>query len=553
MNTVVGLLGMSDTSNFGDTISPRIVTQELSKRLAHLEFRMLAPFGWELPHAATGGAVIEPLGAPTAERRAELASQLDALIIGGGEIVHDRNHLFAARYALPAESQAATLEAVESRALSSWFIEGLGAAHEARCPTIWNCVGVPFVLTGDSQRAVCDSLARRSYISVRDDRSLARVRAAGVEADVAVVPDLGFLVPRLLPLRVLQRRRAVHHLMNWLPAGEYVLVQGNAATVPLVGQLCAAIDAALGETELAVVAIDTTRNLGRPAFVEAMMRRCPQPVRMVPGDLANEDVAALIEGARAVVSASVHASVTALAFGRPTVIVNVGDRSKLAALAELTGPACEMITDISDLPAALRKAVVSTTDGELVRVLQADLDTHFDRVAKVIEHAGSAESVGAIRAQRRQVVVAQELQALRRAHSVRSTQLVAERSAFAAAHEEQLVRAGELQSRLEATHETIAQLTGECADIHHQHELATHRINELESLVEEVRAERDDSVESSTGALRQVVALLDAAEQHGRDLRTQLDLTESALAEVYLTKTFRLTRLPRRVFGWLKR
>ena len=574
VNTVVGLLGLADTRHFGDSISPRISIQELTHRLPHVEFRLLAPFGWEHPLAANGGVVIEPLGAPTAARRAELADQLDALIIGGGEIIHDRDHLFAARYSLPETRLSKSPDAVAALSPGRWFIEGVGKNSELRCPTMWNGVGVPFALTGNLGDTVRTSLSQRAYVSVRDERSMARLRTAGADGDIALVPDPGFLVPRLLSPRTLQRRRALHHLLNWLPTCSYVLIQGNSSLLPLVGQISAALDSALGNTDLAVVALDTTPSIGDTSFVDALRRQCPLAVHIMPSELSNEDIAAVIEGAKAAVAVSLHTSVTAMAFEVPTVILNIGDQSRLTALAELTGPACELITDLGDLPAALRKALVTTGAGQLVRSLQAELDVHFDRMDEIIEQAGSAGAVGPVRTQRRAAVVAQELRALRRAHSVRSRQLVFERSAFAAAFENQIAVADDVQARFVAVREAMEVLQSELADVRHHHALAVQRINELDAALAVERANRDELLQRASAERDELLNLaraerdalatrsidqvnhleseVDAMTQHAHVLRSQLVVTETALAEVHRTKTFRLARVPRRVFGWLK-
>ena len=386
MTTVVGLLGLSDTAGFGDLMYPRVAAQELAARLPHLEFRQLAPFGWEHPLAAHGGAVIEPLGQPSAARRAELADQFDALVIGGGELIHDRHHLFTSRYQLPNQRFESPQDAVVDRSPARWFIDGVGRENEARCPTLWNGVGVPYALTGETEGAVCRSLADRAYVSVRDERSLERLRAAGHEGPVAVVPDSGFLVPRVLSNDVLERRRALHHLMGWLPVSDYVVVQADDSVVSQVGQLSAVLDGVLGQSDLAVVVLDSG-SIRSSACGEALRRRCPVPVHVMPAGVTCEDIAAVIQGAKAVVAVSLHASVSGMAFHVPTVIVSLHDQSKLTALAELTGPTCQLVTDLAELPAALRKSLVAVSDDRLVRSLQAELDVHFDAMATVIEQA----------------------------------------------------------------------------------------------------------------------------------------------------------------------
>lgn len=555
-NILVGLLGMSDTCNTGNILSPRITARELGARLPHVEFRMLAPFGWENTAAVNGGDVVEPLGEPTTQRRAELADQLDALIIGGGEIIHDRDHLFAESYALLANGTSSPADVVGNRALARWFVEGVGRDNEPRCPTMWNGVGVPFALTGATELAVRQSLSARPYVSVRDERSLARLRAAGADADIAVIPDPGFLVPRLISSRTLQRRRALHHLLSWLPPSKYVVVQGNASMLSLVGQISAALDGALGQTALTIVALDTAPSIGDSAFGDALRRRCPVPVRVMPSSLGVEDIVAVLEGATAVIGASVHAGVTAMAFNVPTVIMNLDDQSKLAALAELTGPTCAHVTDVSELPAALRKTLVATGDDRLVRSLQAELDAHFDTMAAVIEVTGRSDAIGAGRAHPRATLVAQELRALRKAHDVRGRQLVAERSAFAEAFEQQLVTISDLEARVDALQvdlQAAASLSDALAETRHQHWLAAERVAELDAMVQAAWAERDVLGARAAEQNRRLETELLLANRHVEVLHTQVGITEAALAALYRTKTFRLARIPRRIFGRLKR
>lgn len=521
---IVGLAGTFDVASYGDQLLPRLAERELGARLPLAEFRRFAPFGWEHPTVMDGGMMAEPLGRPTAQRRAELADQLDALVIGGGELIHDRDDLLAAKYRADAE------ETIE-RAPTRWFIEGVGPELEPRCPTLWHGVGVPGDLSGETAARVCRSLAGRAYVSVRDERSLARLVAAGAEGAISIVPDSGFLVPRLFPLPVLQRRRALHHMMGWLPVGDYVVVQGNRSILNQVGQLCSALHTVLDRHPgLSLVTLETGPGDGEAAFSAAvraaMVGVCSMPEALVP-----EDVASVIEGARGVVSISMQASITAMAFQRPTVIANLGGRSNLTALAELVSPMATCITDITELPAALHKALGVPCDGRLVRELQADIDRHFDRMAEVIEQSSSTGG-DVQRAQRRSSVVAAELGALRRAHAVRGRQLSAERMGRAITLDAERAALDALRSGLAAADERLV-------EFHENHaEFAAAAQNQLADV-----STRLVEAEHRQQLLQQTIG----------DLEQQLLLTEAALDAVHRTKLFRLARWPRKVFGWFAR
>lgn len=552
LNSVVGLMGTFDLANYGDLLFPRIAQLELAARVPNAEFRWLAPYGWEHPIPMDGGMLAEPLGQPTAARRAELAAQLDALVIGGGDIAHDRDDLLVGHYSAEADETIA-------RAPSRWFIEGVGVEDEARCPTIWHGLGVPFEFSGETERSVRRALTGRAYVSVRDERSLARLRAAGVEREIAVVPDSGFLAPRLFSNDLLSRRRALHHLMGWLPAEPYVVLHGNRSLLPLVGQLCTAMQTVLDGSGTSIVTVETGPIHGDHEFSEAVRARCPMPVHTMPHALVAEDIASVIHGSRGVVAMSLHASITAMAFQRPAVILNLIRQSKLTSLAELTAPISTQVTDLAELPAALRKMLASSSDPTLVRELQADLDRHFDHMAEVVLGAGA----GSARAQRRAASVAAELRALRRAHAVRGQRLVGERSALSAALATERDLAGDLREqlaavslRLEAADNGIAQLAATNYQLELEYrtlEIEHHRLEAAHDAAVQRAAEAEREAASRQAELTESVACRERATAHAADLAAQLVITEAALDGVHRTKTFRLARLPRRLYAWLRR
>ncbi len=117
-------------------------------------------------------------------------------------------------------------DAAELR-MDRWFIEVLGAA-EATCPVVWHAPGVPADLDdGDAER-VRAAVAGRAVVAVRDELSRARLEAAGVEREIAVVPDSALLLPRVLTPATLAGHRERLRADDRYPAdGPVVVVQGN--------------------------------------------------------------------------------------------------------------------------------------------------------------------------------------------------------------------------------------------------------------------------------------------------------------------------------------
>src|SRR5688572_6962257 len=173
MRPRVAVVGTFDVDNYGDHLFPRIAVRELSRRLPGVVVDCYAPFGPEHPTRFTGGPPVRALGPWSEERLDRFAATYDGILVGGGELLHLNDPLLSAFYGVePAE--------VERVAPSRWFLEGLGAAREERCPVLWHAVGVPYDFSAPQAARVRSALAHRTAPVVRDGRSRDRLLAAGV-------------------------------------------------------------------------------------------------------------------------------------------------------------------------------------------------------------------------------------------------------------------------------------------------------------------------------------------------------------------------------------
>ena len=380
MRPRVAVVGTFDVDNYGDHLFPRIAVRELSRRLPGATVECYAPFGPLHPTRFTGGPPVLALGPRTDEWLDDFAATYDALLVGGGELLHLNDPLLAGFYGVePAE--------VELVAPSRWFLEGLGPEREARCPVFWHAIGVPYDLDAAQAERVRAALDRRtSPPVVRDHRSRERLVAAGVVAPVVVTPDSGLLVDRLLDAADLdERRRRLR-----IPSGTLV-VQGCDLLVPSAAAVASAVVEIADAKGLDLTLVETGRCRGDGMFADAVAASLgARPHHRVPADVDLEDVAAVLSSAALFVGSSLHGAITALVHGRPFVIVNLGDESKLRGFVESIGLEERLVEDPSRIGAAAWAALVAPSTGRLVARLQADVDRHFDALASGI--AASASS-----------------------------------------------------------------------------------------------------------------------------------------------------------------
>lgn len=414
----IGLWGTFDLENYGDMLFPRILEEELGRRLPGAQIRVFGPVGYTGLNRFEEREPAEPLGPWSPERVVELAEELDVVVVGPGEIIHTRDELLGPHYGLAPDE-------MRQRAPSRFFISGLGPELEAGCPVVWCAVGIPFDIRAGESRWFRDALAGRPVVSVRDEHSLRRLEAAGVDREIEVVPDPAFLIRRLFPPRLLEKRLAQLRTAGAYPEDAPIVVQGNAGSLPHVSALAAALERLRDEQGYGeVVLLETGPLHGDGEFAGALAQTLPGSVRLTTGGLA--DVAAAISASAGFIGTSMHGNITALAYDRPHLVLAWGRETKLEGFAAATdNPDC-LVERADDVPTAFEKVSALGSRAEVVAGLERRADAHLDRIAAVAAEA----------ARRRERPApgsppADTLEVLRRAYEARGRVLVAQRWALA--------------------------------------------------------------------------------------------------------------------------
>jgi lipopolysaccharide transport system ATP-binding protein len=414
----LGIWGTFDLENFGDLVFPRVFEHEIRRRLPHAHVRLFSPLGWDHPIALDGGFGAEPLGDATPARLAELADELDLVAIGGGEIVHGRDEVYAHYYTAPADVLARLTP-------SRFFIEGLGA-REDDTAVAWHAVGVPFDLDEATATRVRDALDRRAYVAVRDAISRERLVRAGVERPIELVPDSAFVLDRVFDRDLIERRLGHLRELDAYPAGRPLVVQGSRALVAHVEAIGREVAKEVErDPSLELVVLETGRCHGDDDFAEALAAHVPE-ARRLPRHVTVEDMVAAVAGSRGFVGISLHGNIAALVFGLPSAILDLAAYSKLEGLADLVGCEDRRATAPEEVSRVIAATVAGKSAAADVTPLVRSVDAHFDRLAALAEtmtarRRDGAPSLAALRALR------QRHEALGHAYGVRGRQLDSER------------------------------------------------------------------------------------------------------------------------------
>ncbi|MGH8990981.1 MAG: polysaccharide pyruvyl transferase family protein [Acidimicrobiia bacterium] len=396
----LALWGTFDVDNYGDHLFPRVAIPELRRRLPGVTVDVYAPYGRLHPTPLDNGPVA-PLGAWSPARAAELARAYDTVVIGGGEIIHLNDPLLAPVYGAPAEELA-------RMAPSRFFVEALGSpARERRCPVVWHAVGVSVEAEpgGEEAARLRAALAGRRHVAVRDRYSKERLRRAGVERPIEIVPDSALLLDRVLGAPALAARLDGFRARGMYPPGPALVIQGCDLIVPHAPRLARLLgewlDQRAADAEaLQPVVIETGRCRGDALFAAAVVpglssspgagAGAPRPVFGLAPGAGVEDLAAAIAGGSLFVGSSLHGAITALVYGCPFVLLNLAGESKLDGFGDLAGLGDRVVHDLDGLGAALDLALARPAPAGLLPGLQHRIDEHFDRIAAIATGAASS-------------------------------------------------------------------------------------------------------------------------------------------------------------------
>ena len=369
---VIAHIGALDLASYGDQLYPLVASHELAKRLDDVQ---VVPFG---PVGSVGpGASSWALG-PWSEHRARtLAARATLVLCGGGEVVHGDGSIYGPFYGLAARD-------VVDLGIDRWFLDVLGAAEQS-CPVAWHGVGVPAALDPATAARVRRALGSRALVAVRDEQSRRLLEAAGVERDIAVVPDSALLLPRVLPGAELDRwRKRLQADGQFPPDGPepVIVVQGNHTMAGLAPALATALDEIVPGFRIATVATSPCHD--DHVFVTKLADHARSRIWSVPEDAPLEAVAAAVAGADCFLGVSLHGAITAFAYGRPFASLDPFGQAKLRGFAELIGWPQARTSDVGEaVRRAGRRAAGDEVPPATLPTLQARIDAHFDLVAEL--------------------------------------------------------------------------------------------------------------------------------------------------------------------------
>lgn len=283
----IGILNYADVRNFGDVLFPLVVKLEIKKRIPAANFTYITPTG-----SSWGGMTSTRVDAVDFE-------SYEALILGGGEIVHRFDAMLNGIYA----GFNLTSISCPTDLVFSW-------THAKTPYKAWLGLGVP-ARPDDVSKDIAHSSLSMNFLGVRGSHSFQRVLASGVDSRlIRRTPDLGWLFPRLL-----NGKRFPAHPADGMP---YIAIQALGFSDPLV--VANDLHRFAEEMGLRIVLLPLTRcwNDVEPL---RLLQAAGSGFFLVDDATADIDKLAILGGAVLMIGQSMHGFIGTISQNRPAGLI----------------------------------------------------------------------------------------------------------------------------------------------------------------------------------------------------------------------------------------
>jgi hypothetical protein len=295
--------GTFDVENYGDLLLPLVLERRLEATAS------------EIVHVSpVGGAAVWADARPSLPVEAALDGRFDAVVVGGGHIVHAEPTTLE-RYA--ADPRTARL------GYAALWLGATDLAARLEVPLVWNAPGVPRAFPPALLSVACWAAAAADHLSVRDPRSLARLRGAGFAGPVEVVLDTAAEVAELWTAAEREAAwREAFSSRGRSPAERSIVFHLNARYVGSdPGETAACVERIAARWDALPILVALGPCHGDDALAAEVAERLGRDALLIDRPRSLREVAACIERSSLYVGSSLHGLITAAAFGRPGIVI----------------------------------------------------------------------------------------------------------------------------------------------------------------------------------------------------------------------------------------
>ncbi len=312
--------GTFDVSNYGDLLFPLIVAKHLNCQTDY-DLVCASPVGGK-PNFHD---CVESISVNDAYA---LRSEVDAAIIGGGNIIH---------------CERTTLSDYQEKLTSNFAYYDLWVAPSIyvknTIPVLWNAPGVPQKFHKQYHPIVKGALQRADYLSVRDSESKQFLLDVWSDASIEVMPDTAWMINTLWKRDYLTEHYQKILYETKLSSSDPIVIlhlnQRYTNGMSFV-ELAATLDKISVTISARPLLIPIGACHGDKELAESVSKlMCTKPLVLKPHALI--DIAACIAHAKAYIGSSLHGLITASSFGVPGMAVASLKVAKFKGISNFIG------------------------------------------------------------------------------------------------------------------------------------------------------------------------------------------------------------------------
>lgn len=361
-------VGAFDFENFGDLLFTDVLKAQLEKRLDVEKIIYFAPKACKMPNRK------EYVHSVTELERFVNENKVDAIIVGGGDLVHLRKILTY----MPHVSEEGW---VTYEVLYMWVIPSL-LAIKYGIPLLWNAPGVPLHFGSIDKEIVSYLCNAVDYISVRDEEAQKELEMAFLEKEINVIPD------SVLSIRNIIEKQKTEEIFGGLSLDierkQYVFAQFNVATSENdFIDYATSLKKIQHETGWEILIQPIGYACGDQEVIEKFKATYQDDFIYSTEHHTQYEILALIANAALYVGTSLHGAIVSNSYGVPNVVVNSSHFNKIEGFVKMLRREETRVFNPKDIYNAFRVALnmdSSIVVGEKIKKIEG----HFDKLAEIL-------------------------------------------------------------------------------------------------------------------------------------------------------------------------
>lgn len=366
MGYSIAMFGAFNVWSFGDTLFPKALYLEMSK---YISIDRLEIF-------SLGGGISGYLGERKVHSYDEFETlnkeaEFDAIIIGGGELLHEKEIHFDGGNIVYAPGDI-------------WKIP-INYGRKYNIPIILNSVGMPYELQEDKRKEYLNLFSYVSYISLRDRFSFERWKDYFGDAIRAeLVPDSLWCIKDYFDKEsIIQNREFLKNKYNC--TDRYLVLQYG--TSKEYEQVVKIIERFAENINISVIVLAINSSHEDKFVVEHLDSNNDRTI-IISDILSPDEIIPLISGAEMFIGTSLHGNLTALAYGVKNVIIDMYPEfiSKLDGFSSMIGNECNFVGEIQDLWDILVSVYENTGNtAKKVENLRISTQNHYAKICEIVK------------------------------------------------------------------------------------------------------------------------------------------------------------------------